>query len=252
MKATLRALHRSARDSPHVELRQGERVTAIRAGADGVRVETDAGTTVHAAKLVIAAGPETNSVLRLLGLELDTRTWTMVSAYFRTTSPAADLPTWIDFQASTGTDPGLYYGFPELSWERPGFARVGANYPSAVRREPDDRPGPPDQGVVALIGDWVRGHMPWLDPTPVDASACVCSLFTRPDAPGLLARETLVDLVPGHPDVVVCVTGWVFKIAPLLGAICVDLALEGRTGHDVTTAASSPDLWRPTAVGSWR
>ncbi|MET1076379.1 MAG: FAD-dependent oxidoreductase [Umezawaea sp.] len=252
VKAALRAFRRAAGDSPHVVLRPGERVTAIRAGAGGVRVETDTGTTVHAARLVVAAGPETNSVLRLLGFELDITTWTTASAYFRTTSSAADLPTWIDFQASTDADPGLYYGFPELSWERPGFVRVGANYPSRVRREPDERPGPPDPRDVARIGDWVRGHMPWLDPTPVDASACTCALFTRPDEPGRLARELLVDFAPEHPDVVVCATGWVFKIAPLLGAICVDLALEGRTDHDITSAALRPDLWRPTAIGATR
>ncbi len=256
VKATLRAFHRAAQESSRVTLLPGQRVTAIRTGADGVRVDTDAGMTVHAAKLVVAAGPETNSVLRLMGVELDTTTWTMESAYFRTRSPAEHLPTWIDFQASTGVDPGLYYGFPELSWERPGFVRVGANYPSRVLRDPDQRPGPPDPRVVARIGDWVAGHMPWLDPTPVDASACTCALFTRPEEPGRLAREMLVDfapeVVPGHGNVVVCATGWVFKIAPLLGEICVDLALEGRTAHDIGSAALRPDLWRPTTVGAGR
>jgi glycine/D-amino acid oxidase-like deaminating enzyme len=240
VKATLRAFRRVAEESSRVTLMSGERVTSIRTGVDGVLVETASGTVVHAAKVVVAAGPESNDVVRLLGFELGTTTWTMVSAYFRTRVPAVDLPTWIDFQAASGADPGLYYGFPELSWERPGFVKVGANYPS------------PDLRAVAGIAEWVRGHMPWLDPTPVDASACTCALLTRPDEPGLLAREMVVDFAPGHPDVVVCATGWVFKIAPLLGVICVDLAMEGRTAHDISSGALHADLWRPTAVGAAR
>jgi glycine/D-amino acid oxidase-like deaminating enzyme len=248
VKATLRAFHRVVQASPHVTLMTGHQVVGVRTGPGGVSVDTAGGATVHGGKLIVTAGPETNSVLRLLGFELDSTTWTMVSAYFRTRRPGADLPTWINFQSVRGTDPGLYYGFPELAWDRPGFVRVGANYPSHVRPEPEAPPGQADQRVVGQLGNWVRAHMPWLIPTPVDPSTCICGLLTQPGHPGRLARELVLDFapehVPGNRDVVICATGWVFKIAPLLGEICVDLALKGHTTHDISAGALEPHLWR--------
>ncbi|WP_326949121.1 FAD-dependent oxidoreductase [Amycolatopsis sp. NBC_01307] len=247
VKATLRAFHRAAAASGRVALRRGQEVVAIHTGDGGVRVETAAGDSFHGAKLVIAAGPETNAVLRLLGFELATTTWTMVSAWFRTREPASELPTWITFQAPRTGDPGLYYGFPELAWDRPGFVRVGVNHPAAVSAEPPSR-REVDPRVVAQMGRWVGEHLPWLDPAPVDASACLCGLLTRSEQPGALARELVVDFAPGLRDVVVCATGWVFKIAPLLGEVCADLALDGRTAHDIAPGALHPDLWRAGAL----
>ncbi|WP_410586362.1 FAD-dependent oxidoreductase [Amycolatopsis sp. lyj-23] len=250
VKATLRALLRGARAAPHVTLLPGRRVIDIDVSGAGISLSTECGNTVHAAKLVVAAGPESNDVLRLLGFELRTVVWEMISAYFRAAPAAAELPTWINFQATSEDDPGLYYGFPALAWDKPGYARVGANYPSRVLRTPAQRSAEPEPAVVARIGAWVAEHMPVLDPVPVGASTCTSALFTAPDRPGELVREMLVDFAPDvlahHRDIVVCATGWVFKIVPLLGAVCADLALDGRTAFDMSSAALRPELWHPT------
>ncbi|ANN16029.1 hypothetical protein SD37_10515 [Amycolatopsis orientalis] len=250
VKATLKALYRAG-VTAGVEMRSGTAVRDIAAHGDGVRITTEAGELIDGRKLIIAAGPETNSLLRVLGIELRTTVWEMVSACFAVRPGGAGsepLPTWIDFQQSAHDDPGLYYGFPELPWERGGHMRIGANYPSRVMADGAISRTRPDPATVTRLSEWVAQHMPGLDPAPVDPTTCVCSLFTDPAQPQTLSRQLLLDflpdVVPAADDVVVCATGWVFKIAPLLGSICVDLAVDGTTTHDISGARLKREQWR--------
>lgn len=250
VKATLRALHQAAAASPRVALRSLHRVVGIDSGRDGVRVETEGGA-FSGDKLILAPGPGVNDVLRLLGVELVVTIWEMISAYFLVSGGPVRYPTWINFQDQSGEDPGLYYGFPETDWERPGFVKVAANYPSRVLSDLSAYTGAVDARVVRQIGGWVRDHMKGLDPAPHAPAACVTALFTDPESPSTLKHEMLLDFappeVPSHRNVVVCATGWVFKLVPLLGKICVDLALDGGTRYDISSAALSPGMWRRSA-----
>ncbi len=40
---------------------------------------------------------------------------------------------------------------------------------------------------------------------------------------------------------VVCATGWVFKLVPLVGRICADLVCEGVTSYDISPFRISAD-----------
>jgi glycine/D-amino acid oxidase-like deaminating enzyme len=248
VRATLRTLQQAAAATGATDIRPRQRITGLTSGTDGVRVETHAGNTFHASRLILAPGPGVNSLLRLLGVELNLTLWAMTSAYFRSNGHA-DYPTWITFQNGTSDDPGLYYGFPSSSWDRPGLVRVAANYPSEILAHISAYTAEPNPGTIAQISNWVTHHMPHLDPEALSPSSCVCALLTDPAQPTTLSREMVVDFAPEtvsfHRNIVLCATGWVFKIAPLLGKICVDLALDGSTPHDIANAALAPGTWHP-------
>jgi glycine/D-amino acid oxidase-like deaminating enzyme len=251
VRATLTVLHRLAEESDRVSFRPGHRVVGMSSDPDGVRVETAGGGVFHADKLILVPGPEINEVMKLLGIRFETVIWEMASAYFRAVKPQTAYPTWINFVDNSGPDPGLYYGFPETSWDSPGLVKVAAAYPSKILSSLGERSATLDPRILAQISGWVRSHMSFLDPMPLDPSTCVCALFTDPVNPGALKHEFVLDFappaVPHGNNIVICATGWVFKLAPLLGKICVDLAIDGRTQHDISSVAISEDMWSITA-----
>ena len=105
-----------------------------------------------------------------------------------------------------------------------------------------------DPAVVRRIAGWVKEHMPGLDPEPAFASTCVAAQLIRPGDPYALRREFLLDHAPpsveGHDDVVICATGWVFKLIPLVGRICADLVCDGTTSYDISPFRISDDTLR--------
>jgi sarcosine oxidase len=247
VKATLAILHRLALDLAHVTLRPRQRVVHLDSAENGVRLETSEGSMFLADRLIVCPGPDLNEVVRPLGIRFKTVIWEMVSAYFRVADGPVDYPTWINFVERHGADPGLYYGFPEAPWEAPGFVKVAANYPDRIISCLHERAPAPNREVVHQISSWVRRHMPGLDPAPVNASSCVCALFTDPERPGTLRHEFVLDFAPPavrhRENIVICAAGWVFKLAPLLGTICADLAIDGSTRHDISCVRLCDDMW---------
>lgn len=243
--ATLRTLHGIADAMPHVTLRDRSLVTQIERDNDRWRV-TAAESTYRADKLVVAPGPFVDPVLAHLGLRLDRTLWSMVNAWFRITDGPAQGPVWVNLrQPGPPDDPGLYYGFPEVAFDRPGHVRLGGNFPSPVLDDIAAYDKNPDPAVVRRIAGWVEEHMPGLDPEPSFASTCIAAQLVRPDDPYALRREFLLGNAPssveGHEDVVICATGWVFKLIPLVGRICADLVCEGATSYDISPFRISDD-----------
>lgn len=204
----------------------------------------------HARRAILVPGPYVHDVTRLLGFRIDATIWEMVSASFRRRGPDVDYPTWISFDAERDGDPMLYYGFPSTPWAHPDRITVAANYPVRIHHDIAGYTRVPDPATVAAIGRWVAAHMPGLEPTPQDPSTCACALVTAPPDHRTLRRELIVDFAPPHvphrEHIVVCATGWVAKIVPLLGRICADLALHGRTASDLTGLGLTPDVYAET------
>ena len=241
--ATLRTLHRTADAMPHVTLRDQSPVTHLE--RDGGRWQgTAADNTYGADKLVVAPGPFVDPVLAHFGLRLDRTLWSMVNAWFPIKDGPAEGPVWVNLRRpGPPDDPGLYYGFPEVAFDRPGHARLGGNFPSPVLDDIAAYDKTPDPAVVCRIASWVKEHMPGLDPEPAFASACIAAQLVRPEDPYALRRELLLDFAPidGGDDVVICATGWVFKLIPLVGRICADLVCEGATSYDISPFRISAD-----------
>lgn len=223
--ATLRALYNTAHDRG-VELRAHQQVEAIEDDGDTVTVTTQR-RTFRGKKLIITPGPFANETLAPLGIELALEIWDMVSAYFRKRAPEIDYPTWFAFQQATDENSNLYYGFPEASWSHPGYIRVAPDYPFKIIEDPQDREKPTAADFAGTVS-WVAEHMPGLDPEPCFTSTCLIALPTGSK------KELILDFAPSSERIVIYTGGWAAKFIPLIGKICVQLALTGKTPYDIS------------------
>ncbi|MEU4806498.1 FAD-dependent oxidoreductase [Actinosynnema sp. NPDC023587] len=218
------------------EFRSGERVLALEPDADGVTVRTGR-QEYRAAKVVLAAGGHTNDLLGPLGAELDVKLYEMPLVSLRRRDERADFPFWFVFQQPTDEDTNLFYGFGRNPWSPGDLVRLGTVFEVNPLDHADRATGLPDPRHVGRVGEWVARHVPALDPTPVHTSACLAAL---PGDPGRQFHLGPVGhLVPHGEHIVVYSAGWGFKFVPLLGQICVDLAVDGRTAHDISRLSPS-------------
>ncbi|MDQ7828018.1 MAG: N-methyl-L-tryptophan oxidase [Armatimonadota bacterium] len=219
-EAILAALQEAARAG--AELHHEEPVLTWAAGPTGVAVRTARGD-YEAGLLVLTPGPWAPHLLAELGLELTVQR--QVVPWFRPAAlPEAFAPErcpiyiWMVGER-------LYYGFPQLGDSGVKIAEhVTAGAPTTaetVRREVDPRE------VEALREAFVRRYMPAADGRLLDVTTCLYTM--TPDA------HFVIDSHPDHPNVVVACgfSGHGFKFAPVVGEILADLALEGRTAHDI-------------------
>ncbi len=241
---TLQTLLHLNRQLPTVTLREHARVVDIQPQDGHFRVQTTAGTFVGA-KLVLTPGPYINDVLALLGFRTEVMYWEMSSAYFRQLKPEVRYPTWFVFQPMQGPNGNEFYGFPEVSWDQPGFVRVAPDFVMSPLSDPAHRTGRPNPQELAYTSEWVKNHMTGLDPTPVHTSTCLIALSK------LKEKEMVLDFapssVPQHQNIVVFGTGWAAKFVPLLGRILADLALDGHTKYDISPFTLGEQYFRMLA-----
>ena len=230
--AILRTLYQQAAASKRVTLSPQQKVIELIAGEHEIVVRTTA-DTFTAKKLVIAAGPFTNEILKLLGIELNIIIWQMVSCYFKKKHAGVDFPSWFVFEEPKEYyDPGLYYGFEEMSWSNPGFIRIAPAFALHTFRDPADRTDRPDAMDVWRTAQWVQNHMPELEAEARFKSWCMAAL------PAHNAKKMFLDFapnaIPSHRNIVIFSAGWAFKFVPLIGKICADLAIAGKTSVDIS------------------
>ena len=235
----LKILFNQAKNSGYINFQAQQKVTAINSKQDVVTVITSSGKIIHGKKLIIAPGPYANQVFSLLGFQLDIVVWEMVTAYFKKTNSDINFPTWITFDNPRNGRPMLYYGFPDSTWDKPGYVKVAATYASAIHRdnELDNYKQIPDTTTLDNISYWVKNHMQGLDPEPINPATCLCGIIPQKDNALALRKELVLDFAPGsvpnNKNIIACATGWVAKLAPLMGKICVDLATKGSTEYNL-------------------
>ena len=231
LKATLRTLYDWNKESPFVTLLEEAPASRIVQKGKTFEVTTPLGTFVTE-KLVIVPGPYVDNVIKMLGFTIGAQYWNLTSAYYRKTRPGTQYPTWFVFQDPVKQNGNEFYGFPEVSWDHPGYVRVASDFVIHPLASPEQRVSIPNQQELAYTASWVKNHMTGLDPAPEFTSTCLISLTT------LKNREMLLDFapkyVPNSNNVVICATGWVGKFIPLLGRILSDLALEGHSRFDIS------------------
>lgn len=231
LKATLRTLYNWNQASPLVTLLEEAPVTGIAQPQGKFEVTTPKGTFV-ADKLVIAPGPYVDDVIGLLDFTIGATYWNMASAYYRKTQPDIQYPTWFVFQEPMGDNGNEFYGFPEVSWDHPGYIRVASDFVIQPLTSPQQRTPIPNPKELAYTAEWVANHMTGLHPVPEFTSTCMVALSTIPN------KEILLDFAPAsvqnNKDVVICATGWAAKFVPLLGKILSDLTIDGSTRFDIS------------------
>ncbi|HEX3465710.1 MAG TPA: FAD-dependent oxidoreductase [Candidatus Elarobacter sp.] len=230
LRATIRTLHEWNLASPYVTMLDEAPVIRIEPRGNAFEVTTPQGTFT-AEKLVITPGPYANSVFNLLNFGIEATYWNMASAYYEIVDPV-QYPTWFVFQQPQGDDGNEFYGFPEGSWDHPGYIRVASDFVMQPLTAPEQRTLVPNPRELALTAAWVEEHMTGLAPVPRFTSTCLVALSTIPN------KELLIDFapehVPHHDHIVIYATGWAGKFVPLLGRILCDLALDGRTPFDIS------------------
>lgn len=228
--ATFNLFYQQALQSGNVSFQPNTQVQLVKPKGNSVQIETDQGI-FEGEKVVIAAGPYTNDITKSLGFELDIIIWQMVSCYFKKRRASVNYPSWFSFgDAKPWFDPNLYYGFEEVNFSNPGFIRVAPAFALHKMRNPCDRTERPNDIDMHLTTQWVQKHMPGLDPEARFKSSCMAAL------PADGKKKMFVDFAPltdGQKSIVLFTAGWAFKYTPLIGKICSDLALTGKTDFDI-------------------
>jgi len=241
LKATIRTLYDWGRASDMVTLEENAPATHITGAHGKFEVATPQGTFA-AEKLVLAPGPYANSVFHLLDFHIAATYWNMASAFYKKTRPDIQYPTWFVFQNPAGNNGNEFYGFPEVSWNYPGYIRVASDFVMQPLSSPEQRTLIPNPQELAYTAEWVKDHMTGLDPTPQYASVCLVALSKIPN------KELLIDFappsVPNHKNIVIYATGWAAKFVPLLGKILADLAIDGHTRFDISHFATGSTYFK--------
>jgi sarcosine oxidase len=240
-----RAVHLGAR------LHSGETVRSWQPDGSGVLVQTDR-TRYSAARLIVAAGPWSASLLGSLAIPLEVRRKPLY--WFR---PATDVyravrpcPAFLyDLEKSDHekahvknsgrvslSTPACFYGVPQIDARGVKVAehsggRVVAD-PLVVDRAND----PTDQRHVA---GFVERYLTQSTTECTDYSVCMYTM--TPD------QHFVVDLLPGHPQVAFAagLSGHGFKFTGVLGEALAQLALDGKTPLPISFLSAARESLRP-------
>jgi glycine/D-amino acid oxidase-like deaminating enzyme len=242
LKATIQTLYNWNAASPLVTMKDEAPVTRIVQKERKFEVTTPLGTFVSE-KLVLVPGPYVNGLINLLNCKIAATYWNMASAFYKKTEPDIQYPTWFVFQNPAGDNGKEFYGFPEVSWNYPGYIRVASDFVIQALDSPEQRTLVPNPQELAYTAQWVKDHMTGLDPTPHFTSVCMVALSKIPN------KELIVDFapdyVPNHENIVIYATGWAGKFVPILGRILSDLALEGHTPFDISHFKTGHVYFKP-------
>ncbi|MGH2405670.1 MAG: N-methyl-L-tryptophan oxidase [bacterium] len=222
--------------SSGADLHHEEPVVEWTASAQGIEVRTPR-ARYQAGRLVITAGPWAPTVLADLGLPLVIER--QVVAWFRPLAlhdafDAARCPVHI-WRAGGR----FYYGIPRLGDSTVKIAEHALGNPTTaetIRREV--APGE----IQALRRDFVSRYMPAADGEVMASGTCMYTM--SPDT------HFIIDVHPKHANVIIAsgFSGHGYKFAPVIGEILADLAVEGRTRHDISLFAAGRFEAKRTAV----
>lgn len=203
-------------------LRMGERVLAVEPHGDGVRVTTDRGEIV-AGCAIVAAGPWLASLLPQLSLPI--RVTRQVIAWFE---PARDARAHFAAQHFPvfllQNQQGVFYGFPADA----AGVKVAKHHHLDEAVDPDNCDRTVSAADEAVIRDVLKAHLPDADGPLLAARTCLYTM--APDG------DFILDRMPECPRIIVAspCSGHGFKFAPVIGEILADLAVTGRTNHDIS------------------
>lgn len=197
----------------------GTRVAAIRPGPAAVTVETDRGQ-VEAARVVVATGPWIGEFAPELAPHLLlTR---QVLGWFTPREPALVRPERFPVFVLDGAE-DTWYGFPDFAGTG---VKAASHRKGRVLAGADDLRQDGDGDDAARIRAGLR-FVPAADGPLARLQTCI---YTRaPDDFFVLDRSA------ADPRIVLAspCSGHGFKFASVIGEILADLAIEGRTAHDI-------------------
>ena len=119
---------------------------------------------------------------------------------------------------------GVFYGFPA---DMDGF-KVAKHQHLDETVDPDGYDRTVSAADEAVIRRVLRAHVPDADGRLLAARTCLYTM--TPDG------DFILDRLPECPKIIVAApcSGHGFKFAPVIGEILADLAVQGRTEHDIS------------------
>jgi len=219
----------------------GAGVTAIESRGDGVRLVSAAGE-FDVEQVVICAGAWTRGLLHGLGVDWPIRLTQEQVTYYATPNLAAFAPDRFPIWLWHGDGDEEYYGFPVFG----EVATKAAQDLGGPEARAEERPWRPDPERVRRVAEFAEAILPGY--TGPELSTRCCLYDMPPD------RDFVVDHVPGHPRVSVCIgAGHAAKFAGLLGRILSELAIDGATEFPIEAfRADRPALADPGYTPGYR
>jgi sarcosine oxidase len=119
---------------------------------------------------------------------------------------------------------GFFYGFPA---DAEGV-KVAKHHHLDEAVDPERVDRTVSAADETVIRGAVKAYLPDADGPLAAARTCLYTMV--PDG------HFIIDRLPGHPQIVVAspCSGHGFKFAPVIGEILADLAMAGRTEHDIS------------------
>ncbi|HEV7366825.1 MAG TPA: N-methyl-L-tryptophan oxidase [Gemmatimonadales bacterium] len=219
MAARANAAHQRMAREQGATLRDRVSVGEIRPLAGEIEIVVD-GAPHRCSRLVITAGAWSNTALAAFGVHLPLAITQEQVTYFAASRPADfqpdRFPIWI------WMDDPCFYGFPVFGEAGPKAGQdAGGREVTAQSRTFD-----PDLAALQRVQDFLAKYIPAALGPVIYTKTCLYSL--TPD------RDFVIDAVPQHPAALVAIGGGHgFKFAALIGRILSELAIDGRTQHDL-------------------
>jgi sarcosine oxidase len=211
--AAMRALTADA-TAAGAELSMPERCIAIEVGADEATVTTD-GRILRAERVVIAGGPWSGELLRMVGMELPLAP-AIAQVTFLDAPQLVDRPGFVDWLRH---DRVGVYGHPV-----PGIGyKVAFDAASTEPWLPDVEAWPPDLSEQDRLIAWLGERMPGVEPRVALTQRHPWTM--TPDGDFAIDRRGPIVVAAG------C-SGHAFKFGPALGALVADVT-EGVGRNDV-------------------
>lgn len=215
---TIRTAVRRAREFGAV-LKAPCPITAIEPRGAVVDVHTKSGERLTFDAVIVSPGPWINGLMPLLDHHVETRR--PISAWYLPKQPE----TFSNGPAFIRTGPKHFYGVPSLD----GYGvklGVTAEHHQLVPNA-DELDVTVTEDDLRALTEMIAEYLPHLDPAPIRTQAYM-EAYTRD-------RHPIVGLAPGTENVVVLgsFSGHGFKLAPAMGEIGADLAIDGRTQHPI-------------------
>jgi sarcosine oxidase len=214
-------------------------VHSVQSTSDGVVVQTGQGTFT-CGRLVVAAGAWSNTALAGLGFQIPLRVSQEQVTYFATPHlkefAIGNFPV---FQWKTDFS---YYGFPVYG----EVATKAAIDDTGAEVTATTRTFDPNPAREAQLARWLADHIPHFVGPKLYTKTC---LYTMPPD-----RDFVLDSLPEHPNIFVAIgAGHAYKFASFLGQILSELAIDGRTAHDITSFTTRrPAILQPEVAGVYQ
>jgi sarcosine oxidase len=218
---TVAALQALARDAG-AELRTDAQVLGVEPRRDGVRVLTQHGD-IHAGCAIVTAGPWLKSLLPQLPVPI--RVTRQVLGWFEPAAQPRGLFAAVRFPVFLLQNPdGVYYGFPADA----DGVKIAKHHHLDEAVDPDRFDRTVSAADEAAIRMALKAHVPDADGRLLAAKTCLYTM--TPDG------DFILDRLPEFPQIVIAspCSGHGFKFAPVIGEILADLAVAGRTPHDIS------------------